>query len=78
VAFRNIFPLRNKEIADILSFSDLKPRDTVTAKRGGETQVLLPLEVMVHPLELRFKYHFSGTKPTNRLDKVRIFSSFQV
>lgn len=32
--------------------------------------MLLPLEVMVHPLELRFKYHFSGDKPTNRLDKV--------
>jgi hypothetical protein len=28
------------------------------------------MEVMVHPLDLRFKYHFSGDKPTNRLDKV--------
>lgn len=26
---------------------------------------------MVHPLDLRFKYHFSGDKPTNKLDKVR-------
>ena len=31
---------------------------------------LLPLEVMTKALELRFKYHFSGDKPTNRLDKV--------
>ncbi len=32
--------------------------------------VLLPLEVMVKPLELRFTYHFEGDRPTNRLDKV--------
>lgn len=36
-----------------------------------EPPVLFPLEVMVHPLDLRFKYHFSGDKPTNKLDKVR-------
>ncbi|PWY84562.1 RINT-1 family protein [Aspergillus sclerotioniger CBS 115572] len=40
---------------------------------GNEPLVLLPLEVMVHPLELRFKYHFSGDKPTNRLDKPEYF-----
>lgn len=28
---------------------------------------------MVHPLELRFKYHFSGDKPTNKLDKPEYF-----
>ena len=32
--------------------------------------VLLPLEVMVRPLELRFMYHFDGDRPTNRPDKV--------
>lgn len=32
--------------------------------------VLLPLEVMVKPLELGFKYHFEGDKPSNRTDKV--------
>ena len=32
--------------------------------------MLLPLEVMAKPLELRFRYHFDGDKPTNRLDKV--------
>ncbi|KAL4897048.1 TIP-1 family-domain-containing protein [Aspergillus ambiguus] len=37
--------------------------------------VLFPLEVMVHPLELRFRYHFSGDKPTNRLDKPEYFLS---
>ena len=31
---------------------------------------LIPLEVMVRDLELRFRYHFEGDKPTNRTDKV--------
>ncbi|KMU85240.1 RINT-1 family protein [Coccidioides immitis H538.4] len=37
-----------------------------------ETPALLPLEEMMSPLNLRFRYHFSGDKPTNRLDK-RLF-----
>ena len=41
-----------------------------------EITVLLPLQVMVQPLALRFRYHFSGDKPTNRLDKVRIFECY--
>lgn len=49
---------------------DLEPRNTAPTAQTDEAQVLMPLEVMVHPLELRFKYHFSGAKPTNRLDKV--------
>lgn len=41
------------------------------SQRGPpESLVLLPLEVMVRPLELRFRYHFEGDRPTNRLDKV--------
>ena len=31
---------------------------------------LLPLEVMMKPLELRFKYHFEGDRPTNKIEKV--------
>ncbi|KAK4889906.1 hypothetical protein LTR27_011329 [Elasticomyces elasticus] len=38
-----------------------------------EPPALLPLEVMVQPLEQRFTYHFSGNKPTNRLDKPEYF-----
>lgn len=30
---------------------------------------------MVQPLELRFRYHFSGDRPTNRLDKPEYFLS---
>ena len=37
--------------------------------------VLLPLEVMVKPLELRFRYHFFGDKPTSRVDKPEYFLS---
>jgi RAD50-interacting protein 1 len=44
----------------------------------GRPLVLLPLEVMIKDLELRFKYHFEGDKPTNRSDKVSqmIYSLF--
>ena len=45
---------------------------TESAKQRHEPIVLLPLQAMVKPLELRFKYHFEGDKPTNRLDKVCI------
>ncbi|EZG02229.1 hypothetical protein H106_07478 [Trichophyton rubrum CBS 735.88] len=52
---------------------------SVTIKKGpgdqSELPILLPLEVMSRPLELRFKYHFSGDRPTNRLDKPEYFMS---
>ncbi|EMD00111.1 hypothetical protein BAUCODRAFT_365546 [Baudoinia panamericana UAMH 10762] len=38
-----------------------------------EPPSLLPLGVLVQPLEQRFQYHFSGNKPTNRLDKPEYF-----
>ncbi|KAG0318146.1 hypothetical protein BGZ99_005837 [Dissophora globulifera] len=39
--------------------------------RSGDTPFppLLTTELMVAPLVLRFRYHFEGTRPTNRLDK---------
>lgn len=46
-----------------------------SASPAAEPQVLLPLEVMVRPIEQRFIYHFSGSKPTNRLDKPEYFLS---
>lgn len=30
---------------------------------------IYPIEVMIHPVALRFKFHFEGTRGTNRLDK---------
>jgi hypothetical protein len=55
---------------------ELKARDNQADGNAnkGNSLVLLPLEVMVRPLELRFHYHFEGDRPTNRLDKVRLVS----
>ena len=36
---------------------------------SGES--LYPLQAMIKPIALRFKYHFQGSKTTNRIDKVR-------
>ena len=51
---------------------ELKARDSQATEslKGDEPLVLLPLEVMAKPLELRFKYHFEGDRPTNKLAKV--------
>ena len=53
---------------------ELEARDSQNAERmkGEEPLVLLPLEVMAKPLELRFKYHFEGDRPTNKLDKASL------
>ncbi|KAF1973558.1 RINT-1 family protein-like protein [Bimuria novae-zelandiae CBS 107.79] len=37
--------------------------------------VLFPYQVLVHPLEMRFRYHFDGDKPTNRIDRPEYFLS---
>ncbi|KAF2500015.1 hypothetical protein BU16DRAFT_452672 [Lophium mytilinum] len=43
-------------------------------KSGAKTPaVLFPLEVLVDPLQARFRYHFGGDRPTNRLDKPEWF-----
>jgi hypothetical protein len=69
----------NKNIGRLLDLQrpDLEARDrfTVTQQRVEDPPALLPLEVLVHPLEQRFAYHFSGNKPTNRLDKPEYFLS---
>jgi len=50
---------------------DLQIPDLEAQEQANSTQqplVLLPFKVMVQPLELGFRYHFEGDKPTNRLD----------
>jgi hypothetical protein len=37
--------------------------------------VLFPLQVLVQPLEMRFRYHFDGDRPTNRIDRPEYFLS---
>lgn len=56
---------------------ELKSKDdkSVSSPYTEDPIVLLPLEVMVKPLELRFKYHFDGDRPTNKLDKPEYFLS---
>lgn len=49
--------------------------DSATRTNTEESVVLLPLEVIVQPLEMRFKYHFDGDRPTNRLEKPEYFLS---
>ena len=38
-----------------------------------EKDGLYPIQALVQPVALRFKYHFEGTRQTNRLDKVCIY-----
>ena len=35
---------------------------------------LYALQALVQPVAMRFKYHFEGTRATNKLDKVRFLS----
>ncbi|KAL4991391.1 TIP-1 family-domain-containing protein [Aspergillus falconensis] len=62
----------NVELLLDLQIPELEAHDAASQK-SVQPPVLFPLEAMVHPLELRFKYHFSGDKPTNRLDKPEYF-----
>ncbi|KAI9367203.1 TIP-1 family-domain-containing protein [Aspergillus egyptiacus] len=62
----------NVELLLDLQIPELQSTELVSSYHV-QPPVLFPLEVMVHPLELRFKYHFSGDKPTNRLDKPEYF-----
>lgn len=54
---------------------ELENLEHATSQRppNADRPVLLPLEVMVKPLEQRFAYHFSGNKQTARLDKPEYF-----
>lgn len=58
-----------------LQKSELIAADEANSSKTSkdEPAVLLPLEIMVRSLELRFNYHFSGDRPTNRLDKPEYF-----
>jgi hypothetical protein len=38
---------------------------------GGEKEGLYPIQALVQPIALRFKYHFESARQTNKLEKVR-------
>ena len=72
--------LKNKWLTGVGKLLDLqepefKERERVSDSppKGVQPLVLLPLEVMFKPLELRFIYHFDGDRVTNRLDKPEFF-----
>ncbi|OAP64340.1 hypothetical protein AYL99_00312 [Fonsecaea erecta] len=74
--------IREKWEKEVRLLLQLQDPDLIGAFAGVDTRsrsstpdpvVLLPLEVMVHPLSVRFRYHFYGDKPTNRLDKPEYF-----
>ena len=46
-----------------------------SSSSSNKAIVLLPLEIMVRPIEVRFRYHFDGDRPTNRIDKPEYFFS---
>jgi hypothetical protein len=49
----------------------LHPDDDEFSRKGG----LYPIQALVQPLSQRFRYHFEGTRETNKLDKVRSSTS---
>jgi hypothetical protein len=42
----------------------------MNADASEEKEGLYPLQALVEPISLRFKYHFEGSRPTNKLEKV--------
>jgi len=51
-----------------------KPLESKNSKEDNETlPPLLPMQIMVEPLMIRFRYHFDSKRPTNRIDKVNIY-----
>lgn len=66
--------------ANVVRLLKLQQQDLLDLEHSVSTQApkqeppaLWALEVMVHALEQRFIYHFSGNKATNRLDKPEYF-----
>lgn len=49
---------------------DVGSGQQIRKDKGLETEGLYAIQALVQPIALRFKYHFEGTRQTNRLDKV--------
>ena len=60
-------------MADILTRSGQRVHDAIGTPDPAPG--LYALQGLVQPVALRFKYHFEGTRATNKLDKVRFFYS---
>jgi len=56
--------------------SGISTLTTLTLPSSGASGPLLPFKIMTKDIEIRFRYHFEGNRPTNKLEKVcNIFTS---
>jgi hypothetical protein len=66
---------------NVIRWDKLTTREQLTFKESLENLVLWQhptsktdalwfVSIMIEPLAIKFRYHFQGTRPTNRLDKV--------
>lgn len=81
-AFEAVFANSLKLQQMYACFNYLRPSNAEYMRRGKEIRVskggerlsekegLYPIQALVHPIALRFKYHFDSARQTNRLDKV--------
>jgi hypothetical protein len=74
ISMENDFAQCTKKLLD-LQKPELESKVSRSSSSKTAPLVLLPLQVMVRPLEMGFKYHFDGDKPTNRLDRPEYFLS---
>jgi hypothetical protein len=44
--------------------------ETVTLPSSDASGPLLPFKVMAKEIDIRFRYHFEGNRPTNNIEKV--------
>lgn len=73
--------LQDAFIAAVGNLLELQRPDLDAQEKSHDTAkpepplVLLPLHILIKPLELGFRYHFEGDRPTNRLDRPEFFLS---
>ncbi|KAF7978890.1 hypothetical protein HWV62_44393 [Athelia sp. TMB] len=54
---------------NLLNLQQLGEKIRPTPTERSEKDGLYPIQALVQPVSLRFKYHFEGTRETNRIDK---------
>jgi RAD50-interacting protein 1 len=54
-------------------FLALSGKKIHTEQSFDEKEGLYPLQALIQPISLRFKYHFEGSRQTNKLDKVLFY-----
>ncbi|KZT74918.1 hypothetical protein DAEQUDRAFT_659434 [Daedalea quercina L-15889] len=68
VNYLNATPEDRKQF-EVAFVNCLKLQTMCVNNEPAHPEGLYPLEALVEPVALRFKYHFEGTRQTNRLDK---------